>query len=196
MSFILLRRIFIFGFICLGSLILSAQNVERIYKPYIATTQLYQYGNQQEMPVYTLNSGDRLELGFDDLEGGLKNYYYSYVLCDYNWQPVNLSPFDYIKGFTQNRINTYRYSSIAYTKYTHYQAILPDRNAAPSRSGNYLLKVFLDGDTNKLVFTKQMLVLEVKAAIAGAVIQPFTPDVFTTHQKLKFSAVLQGINTF
>jgi Domain of unknown function (DUF5103) len=182
---------------CLAGFISSAQQEEMIYKPYISTVQLHQYGNQQGLPLYTLNSGDQVQLGFDDLEGSLKNYYYTYVLCDYNWQPVNLNPFDYIKGFTQNRIGTYRYSSIAFTRYTHYQAILPDRNAAvPTRSGNYLLKIFLDGDTSKLVFSKRMYVLDPKVTIAAEVVQPFTPQFFNTHQKLKFSASIKGINSF
>ncbi len=174
----------------------KAAEPDMIYKPYIRTVQLFQYGNQQALPVYTLNSGDQLQLGFDDMEGSLKNYYYTYVLCDYNWKPVNVSPFDYLKGFTQNRIGTYRYSSIAFTRYTHYQAILPDRNAVPTRSGNYLLKVFLDGDTSKLVFTKRMYVLEQKAVIAAEVVQPFTPQYFTTHQKIKFSANIKDLNSF
>ena len=174
----------------------AAQQPDMIYKPYIRTAQLHVYGNQQALPVYTLNSGDQLQLGFDDMEGSLKNYFYSYVLCDYNWQPVNLSPFDYIKGFTQNRIGTYRYSSIAFTRYTHYQAILPEKGSVPSRSGNYLLKVFLNGDTSKLVFTKRMYVLEQKAAITAEVVQPFTPQFFNTHQKIKFSANIKDLNSF
>lgn len=170
---------------------------EIIHQPYIGTVQLFQYGNQQGLPIYTIGSEDRIELGFDDLEGSLKNYYYSFVLCDYNWQPVNLNPFDYIKGFTVNRISTYRYSSIAFTRYTHYQAILPDKNAAlPTRSGNYLLKVFLDGDTSKRVFSKRMYVLDPKAGIAADVVQPFTPQLFNTHQRLKFAVTLKGLNAF
>ncbi|HMJ47046.1 MAG TPA: DUF5103 domain-containing protein [Ferruginibacter sp.] len=173
-----------------------SQNVERIYKENIKTVQLYQYGNQQAMPIYTLNSGDQIELHFDDLEGSLKSYYYTYALCDYNWNPIDLNPFDYIKGFTQNRINTYRYSSISYTRYTHYQAIFPDRNSMPTRSGNYLLKVFLDGDTARRVFTKQFVVLDLKATVSAGVIQPFTPQYFSTHQKIRFSVVINGLNTF
>ena len=173
-----------------------AAEPDMIYKPYISTVQLFQYGNQQALPIYTLNSADRLQLDFDDMEGSLKNYYYSYVLCDYNWQPVNLSPFDYLKGFTQNRINTYRYSSIAFTRYTHYQAILPDRNSMPTRSGNYLLKIFLDGDTAKLVFTRRMYVLEQKAVITAEVVQPLTPQYFSTHQKIKFSASVKDLYAF
>src|ERR1700712_1080004 len=117
------------GLLC--SLYSEAQEPDKIYQPYIATAQLFQYGDQLSLPIYTLNSGDKFELEFDDLEANYKSYYYTYQLCDYNWQPVDLSPFDYIKGFTQNRISTYRYSSIALTRYTHYQAFLPDNNSRP-----------------------------------------------------------------
>ena len=146
----------VFAVLLLLSVPALAQQPDKIYRTNIKTVQLYGYGDQEALPILTLNGSDRIQLEFDDMEGSLKNYYYSYVLCDYNWNVVNINPFDYIKGFTQNRIGTYRYSSIAFTRYTHYQAVLPERNSAPSRSGNYLLKVFLDGDTSRLVFTKRM----------------------------------------
>lgn len=184
----------LFIYICVPST--KAQLVEKVHVPYIQTAQLFPFGNQQGLPVLALNSNDRLQLQFDDIEGNIKGYYYTYVLCDYDWKPVNLNPFDYIKGFTQNRITTYRYSSIAFTRYTHYQVTLPQTNSAPMRSGNYLLKVFLDGDTSKVVFTKQMLVLDPKTAITAQVVQPFTPQLFSTHQKLRFSANIKGINSF
>ena len=62
------------------SLFSNAQEPDKIYKPYIATAQLFQYGNQLEMPIYKLNSGDKFELEFDDLEGNYKSYYYTYML--------------------------------------------------------------------------------------------------------------------
>ena len=184
---------FIFILSCITTVNGFAQQVEKIYKSFIQTPQLFMYGNQQGLPVYTLNSGDRLELEFDDMEGSLKSYYYSFVLCDYNWKEVDLSPFDYIKGFTQNRITTYRYSSIALTRYTHYQAFLPDRNSLPTRSGNYLLKVYLDGDISKLAFTKQMLVLDQKAGVSGTVVQPFSPQFSNTYQKIRMTVNTGGL---
>lgn len=126
----------------------------------------------------------------------VKYYYYTFQLCNQDWRPVNLSQFDYIKGFTQMRINNYRFSSIAYTRYTHYQAMIPDRNCLPTRSGNYLLKVFLDGDTSKLVFTKRLLVLNSKSTIGARVTQPFLPENFRTHQKIQFNVNISGLNTF
>ncbi len=175
---------------------LQAQLPDRIYKSNIQSVRFHMYGDQQSLPVYNINSGDQLELHFDDMEANTKSYYYSFVLCNYNWEPVNMSAFDYIKGFTQNRITNYRYSSLAFIKYTHYQAILPERNAVPTKSGNYLLKVFLDGDTAKLAFTRRLLVLDQKASVAAKIIQPFSTQQFRTHQKIQFNVSLSGINSF
>ncbi|HYE53519.1 MAG TPA: type IX secretion system plug protein domain-containing protein, partial [Chitinophagaceae bacterium] len=102
--------------------------------------------------------------------------------------------FDYIKGFSQQRINTYRVSTLAYTRYTHYQAVLPDRNCMPSRSGNYILKVFLDGDTSKVAFTKRLLVYEDRAIIAAQVQQPYNTQVFRTHQKVQFKVNTKNLS--
>ncbi len=169
---------------------------DSVYNSSIYTVQLTMASSQLSLPVYNLNSGDRLLLGFDDMDADVKSYYYTYQLCDYNWNPVNLNQFDYIKGFNQNRISNYRFSSLALTRYTHYQVILPERNSVPTKSGNYILKVFLDGDTNKLVFTKRMLVADQKASVAAQVVQPFTPSLYSTHQRVKFSVVLKDLNSF
>ncbi|MCW3091155.1 MAG: hypothetical protein JWP81_2224 [Ferruginibacter sp.] len=174
----------------------AQKNPEAIFKDNIKAVRFHMYGDQQALPVYKLNSGDRLELHFDDLDANVKSYYYTYQLCDYDWQPVNLSPFDYIKGFTQQRITTYRFSSIAFTRYNHYQVILPEANSLPTRSGNYLLKVYLDGDPAKVVFTRALLVLDPKSSVLAQFIQPFTPQFFKTHQRIKFTVNLEGLNSF
>jgi hypothetical protein len=173
-----------------------AQIVDAVYKDNIKAVRFHMYGDQQSLPVYNMNSADQLELNFDDLESNVKSYYYTFQLCDYNWAPVDISPFLYIKGFTQQRITNYRYSSIALTRYTHYQAILPDRSTTITLSGNYLLKVYLDGDTSKLAFTRRLLVLDQKAAITAKITQPFTPQLYRTHQKVQFTANITGLNTF
>lgn len=157
---------------------------------------LYNAGNQLSLPVINLNSNDQVELHFDDLDADVKYYYYTYQLCNSDWQAANLGQFDYIKGFTQMRITNYRFSSIANARYTHYQALLPDRNCYPSRSGNYLLKVFLDGDTTKIAFTKRLMIVDNKASIAARVTQPFAPEFFHTHQKLQFTVDVKGLNSF
>lgn len=173
-----------------------SQSPDAVYKTNIRSVRFNMYGNQLSMPVYNVNSADQLELNFDDMDGNVKSYYYCFQLCDYDWQPVDISPFMYIKGFTQQRISLYRYSSIALTRYTHYQAILPERGTSLTLSGNYLLKVYLDGDTSKLAFTQRLLVLDQKASISAQVVQPFNPQFFKTSQKIQFTANIKGLNSF
>jgi archaellum component FlaG (FlaF/FlaG flagellin family) len=134
-----------------------------------------------------LGSTDMLELHFDDLGNRIKNYYYTFQLCNADWSPSILKPFEYIKGFQNARISTYRNSSIATTRYIHYQANIPDRNCLPSRSGNYLLKVFLDNDTTKLVFIKRMVVAENLAGVAAKMVRPYSSTMDRSAQKLNIT---------
>jgi hypothetical protein len=166
---------------------LRAQIPDHNYQPYIATVKLFNAGDMYSYPIIHLESTDQLELHFDDLEGGVKYYYYSYVLCNADWSPARLQSFDYIRGFQTNRIGTYRQSSIVGSRYTHYQATLPDRSSAPTKAGNYLLKVFLDDDTSKLVFTKRFLVVNSRSTVSAIVTQPFNGNLFQTHQRIQAS---------
>ncbi len=179
-----------------SSKILRAQAPDSIYVDNIKTAKLYKYGIQLSQPVINLNAGDQLELHFDDMDADVKYYYYTYQLCNNDWTPVNLSQFDYMKGFTQLKISTYRFSSIALTRYTHYQAVIPDRSSYPTRSGNYILKVYLNGDTSQLAFTKRMMVVDNKATILAKVTQPFAPEYFRTHQKVQFTVDIKGLDAF
>lgn len=172
----------------------SAQEPDKIYAANIHNVKLNYSGNQLAYPIIKLNSADQLDLNFDDLNAGVRNYSYTWQLCNADWTKAILSEFDYIKGFTQNRITTYRNSSIALVKYTHYMVTLPERSCIPSRSGNYLLKVFVDGDTANVVFTRRVLVEEEKATIGAQIQQPFNGQIFKTHQKLIFTVNLGNVN--
>lgn len=150
----------------------------------IHSIKLFKRGDQASLPITMLGQTEVFELHFDDVQNGVKNYFYTYMLCNADWTPANLSQMDYLKGFTQNRLNQYRMSGGTQQRYVHYQALLPERNCVPSRSGNYLLKVFADGDTSKQIFTGRILVIDEKASIAASVQQPFGGNTFRTHQKV------------
>ena len=148
---------------------------------------MYKPGDQTSFPALLLNSQDVLQLDFDDLTTSVRNYYYTYQLCNADWSPSMLQPFEYLKGFQTNRITTYRNSSLSTTRYVHYQATIPERNSYPSRSGNYLLKVFLDNDTSKVVFTRKFIVYNNQANVAAQVQQPFNATLFRSGQKLQIA---------
>lgn len=173
--------------ILLAAVNAAAQIPDHIYKPNIRTVKLHKYGDIYSYPVLMLNGSDQLELHFDDMDGDMKYYYYTFQLCNADWKPANIQSYDYIRGFQTNRITTYRNSSIVPARYTHYQVTFPERNSAPTRSGNYLLKVFLNDDTSKLVFTKRFLVVNSKTSVSAIVTQPFNANIFKTHQRVQVS---------
>jgi len=160
----------------------------------IRSVKLYRMPDQTSFPLITLNGNDVLELHFDDLEGGVKNFYYSFQLCNADWTPSILQPFEYTRGFQNVRLNNYRISSLTSSRYTHYSAFVPDRNCQPTRSGNYLLRVFINGDTSKLAFTRRFVVTDRQAPVSVQVQQAFNARFFRTHHKLNIVVTPQGNN--
>lgn len=174
------------------SLSLGAQLPDHIYRPNIRSVKLFKTGDIYSYPVMQLGSTEQLELHFDDMDNDVKNYYYSYQLCNADWTPAAVQPFDYIRGFQSSRIFTYRSSSIVQARYTHYQALLPERNSVPTRGGNYLLRVFINDDTSRTVFTKRLLVVNRKLAVSAQVLQPFNGNLFQTHQRIQAAVSTAG----
>ncbi|MET0392515.1 MAG: DUF5103 domain-containing protein [Chitinophagaceae bacterium] len=180
-----MRYLLLIGCLPGGLFAATAQLPDQVYQPNIRSVRLFKAGDMYSYPILALNSGDQLELHFDDLDADVKNYYYTFQLCNADWTPANLQPFDYIRGFQSTRLSTYRYSSISLTRYTHYQAVLPDRSSVPTRSGNYLLKVFRNNDTSDLFFTRRFLVVDNKVAIAAQIRQPFQSQLYLTDQRVQ-----------
>jgi len=186
----------LFLLLLISSALMAQRLPDQIYAPNIGGVKFFQQNNQSSPPILQLNSGDLLELHFDELGASPKNYFYTYELCNADWTPANLSSFDYIRGFNQVRIGQYRISTIADTKYVHYQVMLPERNAVPSKSGNYLLRIFRDGDTSKIAFTRRMMVVDKMVSIGAMVQMPYDNQVARTHQKIQFSVETKELNLF
>ncbi|MES2776236.1 MAG: DUF5103 domain-containing protein [Bacteroidota bacterium] len=162
----------------------------------IKSVKLFPSGDQTSYAIVPLNAEEQLELHFDDIDLYSKNYFYTYQLCDADWVPVQLSQFDYIKGFSQVRLSSFRQSSVGIIRYVHYSTKLPVRNCMPSRSGNYLLKVFENGDTSKLAFTKKMLVVDNKVGLGVRIIQPFSGNDYRFHQRAVVTVNPNNIDLF
>ena len=167
---------------------------DRIYMPGIRTVKLHPPGDPVAPPILRLNGTDQLELNFDEMGSDVRTYYYSFQLCDADWAPVQMSFFDYVKGFSRVRITNYRTATITLSRYIHYNAILPDRNCVPTKSGNYLLKVFADGDTSKLAFTRRILVIDQRMDVALQIQQPFNQRYFQTHHRLQVNVSARGLD--
>ncbi|MFB9845181.1 type IX secretion system plug protein [Mucilaginibacter ginsenosidivorans] len=159
---------------------------DQVFQPGIKTVELYNTKKAQSFPLIELNSREQLLLGFDDLQGGSRNFYYTVEHCDENWTPTNISPAEYLQSFTEDQIRDYNYSSSTIQKYTHYEIRFPNDNIGLKISGNYILKVYEDGDKSKMVLTRRFYVAEPKVSTIAEVVPPSDNTLRETDQKVNF----------
>ena len=143
----------------------SPQYDNQVFMSGIKTVELYNTKKEQSFPLIELNSREQLQLAFDDLHGSSRNFYYTVEHCDETWNSSNLPTTEYLQGFTEDQIRDYNYSSSTVQKYTHYQAKFPNDNIVPKIPGNYILKVYEDGDQSKMVLTMRFYVLAPKVSL-------------------------------
>lgn len=136
-----------------------------VYSGTIKSVLLHDENLETSQPIINLNSGQRLKFSFDELDADYKAYSYTFIHCNANWQPSNLLPIEYIDGFQENNISDYQYSFNTIQKYIHYSAVFPNNTCSFSKSGNYLLKVYENGQPDQVVITKRFMVYSNKIGI-------------------------------
>ena len=158
-----------------------------IYKPYIRTAQLRDQSFELSQAILNLDSDEKLILSFDDLEADTKNYMYTLIHCTADWKADDLSPSDYIEGFPDNVIIDYKFSLNTLQSYTHYLAVFPNDNMKITKTGNYILKVYLDNKPGDLVLTKRFVVFQNIVSVDARVKPASMIELRTFKQEIDFS---------
>lgn len=158
-----------------------------VYSNNIKSVLFNRVGWEFSLPIIELNSADKLELRFDDLDADFKSYAYTLIHCNALWQPSDLMEYEYLQGFYEDRIVNYSFSRNTRTAFTHYHLELPNRNMQPLLSGNYLLKVFHEGDPDAVVLTRRLMVVEPLVSIDATVKQATNLNFRATHQEIDFT---------
>lgn len=163
------------------------------YKKNIRTVQLQKEDWEFSAPVIKLGSTEKLKLTFDDLDGESKSYKFTIIHCDANWMPSDrMLPSEYISGFFDDNINDYQYSKNTIQRYLHYELLFPTENLKPTKSGNYLLKVFLDYEQNDLILTKRFMVIDERVNIIPDIHHATILDEYNYKQEIDFSIQTSG----
>lgn len=160
---------------------------DRVYQSSIATVLLSPDPPTMLPPIIELNSEQKLFLSFDDLSGEHKTLSYTVVHCNAKWEPSDCSITDYLDGFMDQEISKYNYSRNTIQRYIHYEAAFPTESFKLLISGNYLLKVFQDGNQDKLLLTKRFMVYETKVSLTGDVHAPTIVSDRAYKQEVDFS---------
>ncbi len=145
-------------------------------------------------PIIEMNSLEKLVLRFDDMDADFKNYAYTIVHCNAMWKPSDLQQYEYIEGFYEDRIEDYSFSINTRVPYTHYHLEIPNPNMKPLISGNYILKIFVDGDPDDVVLTQRFMVFERHLTANAEVKQATNLKHRKTHQEIDFTINTSGYN--
>lgn len=175
--------------ICLLSTLSSFAQpyTDSVYHHEIKSVEFYNSAKKASFPLITLNTGETVTLGFDNLVGGTLNYHYTIEHCDADWNSSNISTAEYLKNYSDDRILNYSYSIATVQKYTHYELKLPNENIAPKIPGNYILKVYEDSDPTKLVLTRKLYVVSPKINISAEIVPSSDNATRQTNQKINFT---------
>jgi len=163
----------------------------KVYQPQIKTVQCYNAQKEQSLPVIALKSNERLVFSFDDLNAGSKNYWYTIEHCTSDWKSSRLSTIDYLESLSEDRITEYKYSFGTIQKYTHYQLTLPNTQIRPKISGNYILKVYEEGNQQKPVISQQFYVVDNLVNIGVDVVASSQVSLRFSNQKINFTILHQ-----
>ncbi len=164
-----------------------------VYREYIKSVQMYRAGYDLSYPILNLNEDAYLLFKFDDLSDEERNYYYTVIHCDANWNESYIPQAEYISGFPENPLLDYKLSFNTTFNYANYQVTIPNDNLKLNYSGNYVLVVYEDHNKEKVVITQRFYVVEPKVAIDGnvhrATLDPFEGsnqeiDFVITHDNL------------
>jgi hypothetical protein len=165
-----------------------------VYKPNIKSVLLHEISWELSPPLIDLETGQQLQLSFDDLDGDNKNYWYTVIHCDAAWKPSDLMSQEYLAGYVEEQITNYNYSQGTMQKYTHYKWVFPNNNIKLTKSGNYIVKVYTDVEKDKPVITKRFMVFTSKVSVAGNVHQAAGADEYMNRQEVDFSILYSSYN--
>jgi len=158
-----------------------------VYSENIKTVLMHRKGFELTNPVLELNQEAPLIFKFDDFSEDVKNYYYTVIHCDADWNESYLEQNEYLEGFPENPLDDYALSFNTTFNYTNYQLLLPNENIRFMVSGNYVLVVYEDNDKEKIVITQRFYVVENRVQIEGTV-RRATLDAFKgENQEIDFT---------
>lgn len=140
-----------------------------VFRDEIKSVQMFREGNPLSNPVYELGSDVHLMFKFDELTEDVKNYSYTIVHCDFNWNESFIQPNEYLSGFPDNPLADYAPSMNTTIKYVNYRLVIPNEDCTPKYSGNYALVVFENNNRDNVVLIQRFYVVEPKVRIEGMV---------------------------
>ena len=111
-----------------------------------------------------------LHISFDQMSHNVHTYTYTVVHMNAErTKESDLLSSEYLSGFTTADITDYEHSINTTRAYTHYWFTFPNADMQLTKSGNYLLTVYEDGDRDKKVVEVDFCVVEQRVSVHAQV---------------------------
>lgn len=190
------KNLFTFMFSFLFAHFSFCQYEQHYVLPIIHSVQLHQQNKPMSNAIIELNTNEKLELSFDTFDEQPKDYQYTFIHCDANWQKSDISPQDYLNGFFTDDIVNYDFSRNTLQPYIHYQLIFPTEDMTPKLGGNYLIKVFESGNPDEVVIMQSFRILDSKVNITADAKGTLLTRMKTTKQEVDFTIDVGRLNVY
>lgn len=158
----IMKKITVILFLCGLFSGLHAQTCVHIYNDRVRTLRVAR-------DILVLDDGvvdgsdeeNTLHISFDEMSHDVHFYTYTvkHMTADWSRESDILSG-EYLQGFTTRDITDYEHSINTSREYTHYHFDFPNEDMVLTRSGNYLLSIYEDGNPDKRVADVQVRVAE------------------------------------
>jgi hypothetical protein len=128
-------------------------------------------------------------VGFDDLRGGYRQYYYQIQHCTSEWEKSQIWTNEYLEGIEEDQVEKVEYSFNTRTSYTHFEFTFPNERFIIKKSGNYVLRVYWRDMNGQEInaFTRRFMVVDPKVSVNAG-----TSDDYETRQEVDFSISTGG----
>jgi hypothetical protein len=158
-----------------------------VYQPGIKTVLCHESSFEMNAPSIDLHSDQQIELSFDDLSGGWKTFQYTFFHCDANWNPDDLMVSEYLNGFFDDQITNRSVSFNTVVSYTHYTCLFPNTSIRFTKSGNYVVLVYENGNKDEPVLTRRFTIFENLVSLSARIHQPLGSDKLYNNHEVDFS---------
>lgn len=188
------KHIILFSLLLLFAKLTTAQTSDsvtsyknKIYSNNIKTLRVYVLGNELSYPAIELNGENKILFEFDLLSNDVKDYSYSIIHCNADWQESNIFLDEFTDGFNENTISDYRFSENTRIQFVNYRITLPNDDVNIKVSGNYVIRVFETGNKQKTIATACFSIYEPKVNVLAEVTRPIAVEYAKSGQEVRFT---------
>lgn len=164
----------------------------QIFSESVRTLQVKVNGNALVPPVISLNGDDILTFSFDEMSHEGRSFSYEIKHCNADWTLSSLSSSEYLQGFSRGYINDYTLSVNTTFLYINYQFSLPNDDVRFLVSGNYVVTIFENNNSDNPVATARFHVVDPKVEIEGAVRGNTDTELYRTLQQVDFDVITKN----